>query len=256
MKGDDVNDTLRGEGPDGVRRRSDTARKVNGGQKFAHGVTLDHFYAYLPQHSYIFVPTREIWNADGVNGRLPPVRKMKATTWLDENRPVEQMTWAPGEPMLIRDRLIREGGWFTHYGATCFNLYKPPTIVPGDPNKARPWRDLVHLVYPTEAEHIIAYCAHRVQRPQEKINHAMVFGGAPGIGKDTILEPVKRAVGPWNFQEVSPQQTMGTYNGFLQSVLFRVSEARDLGDADRFQFFDHMKTYTAAPPDVLRVNEK
>src|SRR5262249_50744148 len=39
-------------------------------------------------------------------------------------------------------------------------------------------------------------------------------------------------------------------------VLFRVSEARDLGDADRFQFFDHMKTYTAAPPDVLRVNKK
>jgi hypothetical protein len=35
-----------------------------------------------------------------------------------------------------------------------------------------------------------------------------------------------------------------------------VGEARDLGDVDRFQFYDHMKTYTAAPPDVLRVDEK
>jgi hypothetical protein len=36
----------------------------------------------------------------------------------------------------------------------------------------------------------------------------------------------------------------------------RVSEARDLGDVDRYGFYEHMKTYTAAPPDVLRVDEK
>src|SRR5262249_17956488 len=45
-------------------------------------------------------------------------------------------------------------------------------------------------------------------------------------------------------------------NGFLKSVILRVSEARDLGDFDRFQFYDHMKAYTAAPPDVLRIDEK
>src|SRR5690606_14429731 len=28
------------------------------------------------------------------------------------------------------------------------------------------------------------------------------------------------------------------------------------GDTDRFKFYDHMKSYTAAPPDVLRVDEK
>jgi hypothetical protein len=36
----------------------------------------------------------------------------------------------------------------------------------------------------------------------------------------------------------------------------RVSEARDLGDLNRYQFYDHMKAYTAAPPDVLRIDEK
>jgi hypothetical protein len=49
---------------------------------------------------------------------------------------------------------------------------------------------------------------------------------------------------------------MGRFNGFLKSVILRVSEARDLGDVDRFQFYDHMKACTAAPPDVLRVDEK
>jgi hypothetical protein len=39
-------------------------------------------------------------------------------------------------------------------------------------------------------------------------------------------------------------------------MILRVSEARDLGDTDRFKFYDHMKNYTAAPPDVLRVDEK
>jgi hypothetical protein len=82
------------------------------------------------------------------------------------------------------------------------------------------------------------------------------LGGSQGIGKDTLLEPVKYAVGPWNFQEVSPQTILERFNGFLKSVILRVSEARDLGDVNRFAFYDHMKSYTAAPPDVLRVDEK
>jgi hypothetical protein len=40
-------------------------------------------------------------------------------------------------------------------------------------------------------------------------------------------------------------------------VIVRVNEARDLGsEINRYQFYDHLKVYTAAPPDVLRVDEK
>jgi hypothetical protein len=39
-------------------------------------------------------------------------------------------------------------------------------------------------------------------------------------------------------------------------VILRVSEARDLGDFDRYAFHDHMKSFIAAPPDVLRIDEK
>ena len=39
------------------------------------------------------------------------------------------------------------------------------------------------------------------------------------------------------------QQVLGRFNGFLKSVILRVSEARDLGDFDRFAFYDHLKTY-------------
>ena len=80
---------------------------------------------------------------------------------------------------------------------------------------------------------------HRVQRPWEKINHALVFLGAQGIGKDTLLEPVKDAIGPWNFAEVNPMQALGRFNSFLKSVILRISEARDVGDYDRYSFYDH-----------------
>ena len=141
-------------------------------------------------------------------------------------------------------------------GVACFNLYLPPAIAPGDPAKAGPWLDHVRYIFPEEAEHIVNWLAHRVQRPQEKINHAIVLGGMQGIGKDTILEPVKYATGAWNFQEASPTQILGRFNGFVKSVILRISEARDLGEFDRFQFYDHLKSYAASPPDMLRVDEK
>lgn len=237
------------------------------------GVSLDDFHAFMPAHNYIFAPSGESWPSTSVNARIPPVPlvdregqpvldddgeqvKLKANVWLDQHRPVEQMTWAPGEPQVVPDRLISEGGWIHRPGCNVFNLYRPPAPLRGDPEKAGPWLDHVRRVYPAEAEHIINWLAHRVQRPSEKINHALVLGGAMGVGKDTILEPVKAAVGPWNFAEVSPQHMLGRFNGFVKSVILRVSEARDLGDVDRFAFYDHMKAYTAAPPDVLRVDEK
>jgi Family of unknown function (DUF5906)/Bifunctional DNA primase/polymerase, N-terminal len=237
------------------------------------GVSLEDFYAYMPMHNYIYAPAREPWPASSVNARIPPVPlsdakgkpvlnkkgeqvELPASAWLDQHRPVEMMTWAPGLPMIIRDRLISLGGWINRKGVSCFNLYRPPHITPGDATQVGPWLNHAGTVFGDDAEHILMWLAHRVQRPQEKINHALVLGGHQGIGKDTLLEPVKRAVGPWNFNEVSPQHMLGRFNGFLKSVILRVSEGRDLGDVDRFAFYDHMKAYTAAPPDVLRVDEK
>jgi hypothetical protein len=140
---------------------------------------------------------------------------------------------------------------------TTFNLYRPPRLQLGNAAEAGPWLEHLHAVFNADdAAHILRWSAHRVQLPAEKINHALVLGGAQGIGKDTLLEPVKYAVGPWNFQEVSPAHLLGRFNGFVKSVILRVNEARDLGEVNRFSFYDHTKIYTAAPPDVLRVDEK
>jgi hypothetical protein len=247
MKALDMNDVLREQGADAVRAISDAAKvykrkpepppEAGDDEPAREGVSLSDFYAFMPSHSYIFTPSREMWPASSVNSRIPPIpagdadgkqKSLTASAWLDQNRPVEQMTWAPGLPMLIRNRLIAEGGWIERDGVSCFNLYRPPAIKPGEATAAGPWIDHVHKVFGDDATHIVQWLAHRVQRPQEKINHALVLGGCQGIGKDTLLEPVKQAIGPWNFFEASPQQMLGRFNGFLKSVILRVSEARDL----------------------------
>jgi hypothetical protein len=186
------------------------------------GVSLEDFQAYMPMHAYIFTPSGELWPASSVNSRVPPqpVRNtngrpvlnedgksitIRANRWLDQNKPVEQMTWAPGEQKIIEGRLISEGGWIERPGCRCFNLYRPPTIVRGNPREADPWIEHLRRVYVGDALHITRYLAHRVQKPYEKINHALVLGGSQGIGKDTLLEPVKAAIGSWNFIEATPQ---------------------------------------------------
>jgi hypothetical protein len=125
----------------------------------AVGVSLADFHAYMPMHNYIFAPTREMWPAASVNARIPPVgsgsEKINPNLWLDQNNAVEQMTWAPGLPMIILDRLISEGGWIDRNDVRCFNLYRPPTIIPGDAGEAGRWLDHINRVFADDAEHLI-----------------------------------------------------------------------------------------------------
>jgi putative DNA primase/helicase len=37
------------------------------------GVTLNDFYAYMPTHTYIFAPTRDMWPPGSVNARIAPI---------------------------------------------------------------------------------------------------------------------------------------------------------------------------------------
>jgi hypothetical protein len=225
-------------------------------------IVKEDFYAYMPNHDYIYIHTRDHWPAASVNAKLGKIRvnddlTINAGLWLDQNRSVEQITWAPGSPMVIKDKVVADGGWVDRRGARTFNTYRPPLLVKGKKEKAWVWLNHIERIYPNDKNHIVSWLAHRMQRPEEKINHALVLGGAPGIGKDTILEPVKRAIGHWNFGEASPQGLLGNFNAsYLSNVILRISEARDLGAIDKYKFYEHMKPYTAAPPDALKVNEK
>jgi len=235
-------------------------------------------------HQFILRHTGEMWVTKGIDVTLDKVKNgtkqvkrkkadkddedgpdeydtvdvfIPASLWLDWNRAVAQVSWLPGQPELVKGKVTMEGGLKPVEGAAIFNMYQPPLPrAGGDPKQAGPWLDLVQTVYPEHWKHIVRFMAHRIQKPSEKINHALVLTGSPGIGKDTMLAPLKHGVGPWNFKEASPQNIVSRNNDFMKSVVLRISEARDLGEVNRFNMYETMKTICAAPPDMVRVNVK
>ena len=205
-----------------------------------HGLkhTLADFRAYAPARLCIYMPCKELWPNASVDARLPsqpmldetgtPVRNAKgkvvmipASKWLEQNQSVEQMTWAPGLPELIEGRLVVDGGWIDQPKATCLNIYRPPRITLGDANQAGMWVDHVRKIYPSDADHIIAWLAQRVQYPEIKINHALVLSGMQGIGKDTLLQPVKYS------------RRVELPRGFPQANAWSVQRLREVGDSTR-----------------------
>jgi hypothetical protein len=109
-------------------------------------VRLEDFVAYMQSHAYIFMPSGDFWPGSRVDARLPPVKlvarngqpildpktgeqkQMPASAWLAKQAPIEQITWAPGLPRIVRHQLTREGGWFERKNATVLNLYRPPCV--------------------------------------------------------------------------------------------------------------------------------
>jgi hypothetical protein len=232
-------------------------------------IKLGDFYALPSTSKFMYMPTRELWTGERINNILPPIptggshngklTTVKPAIWLERHRRAVQMSWAPGEPEVIEDKLISESGWREQEGARCLNTYIPPPLIIGDPPKAGPWLEHLRAIYPDDAEHILDWFAHRVQRPGEKINHALLLGGPPGIGKDTILAPLRFAIGGANFKDVSPDDLAAPFNTHVKAVVARISEARDLGDGGRFDkyaLYERMKILSAAPPEVLRCNDK
>lgn len=216
--------------------------------------TMDDFYAFLPTHEYWYVPARALWPAATIRSILGK----DATLVLDNDRPTKEVTWAPGMPTIIENRIAFGGGWIDEKGAHTFNLYRPPLPIGGDRDKAGKWRALGEKLWGDHQDHIERWLASRVQRPEVKINHALVFGSEKhGIGKDSYLIPARRAVGPWNFRDVSALRAFEkahAENSFLEAVILRINEAHDLGDK-RFSFYERTKDWHAAPPETLMIRD-
>jgi hypothetical protein len=232
-------------------------------------IGLEDFYAVPETHQFVYMPTRALWPPVSVDSILPKIQMpqrrngkhvmLKPSTWLKQFRRVEQITWAPGLPEIIEDRLLTDGGWKERPGAHALNLYMAPDLVHGDAAQAGPWIEHLQLIYPSDAEDITNWCAHRVQHPDIKINFVLVMGGGQGIGKDFLLQALKLTIGAWNFHEISPTDLLSQYTPHVQSVVLRMNEAHDLGDSgrfDRYSLYEREKGYAAAPPDVLPCTDK
>lgn len=232
--------------------------------------SCDAFFYFAPTGLFIDRTTREQWPAKSVDASVKwATRKVRSedgtekeartqpSKWIEKHRPVHQISWLPGAGEVADGVVIMEAGEVPSPGNLVFNLYRPPAVIDGNARQASKWLDHLHMIYPDDADHLCKWMAYHVQQPAGKCNHALVLIGSPGIGKDTMLEPLVHGVGPWNFADIKPGQLVARFNGYRRNKVIRVNEAHDTGDEiTRHGMYEAAKVLIAAPPEVLMVDEK
>lgn len=185
-------------------------------------------------------------------------RESADSYWLTGERAmaeqVHDMTYDPAQPF----------GVYRVDGTPYYNLYRPSALeAAGDGSEAsvRPWLDLLDSLDLEEGqqgkEALLDWTAVLVQSPGTKINHGLLMGGEPGIGKDSWLEPILDCVGRRNVSTIGGDDLAKNFNGWVNGAKLTVIEEIDYGDhKDRRMVTERLKRVLAAPPHTLLVDEK
>lgn len=148
----------------------------------------------------------------------------------------------------------------------CLNIWRPPPrkVVSGSGAAGKvsdediaPFLRLAELVVPDpgERKHVLDFFAFTVQHQDIKINHALVLGSQhEGVGKDSLLEPFRAAIGRQYFKEINPPQLTATFNRWLVNA--KVVSVQEMHTFERRAVSNAVKPLIAAPPAALPVNLK
>jgi len=150
------------------------------------------------------------------------------------------------------------GGRVSLEGRECLNTWTPGELVPVE-GDATPWLSLFeHAKFPeAEAQHVLDYLAFMLQHPGIKINHGLVIGGAHGIGKDSILEPVKRALGYHNVGTPSGELLLSDFTDWAAGKKLVVFQEVAVANRREARDIEHkLKPVLAAPPSSLSIHPK
>ena len=206
---------------------------------------------------------RDEWETEEVTGRNGSVRVVQvkpssSIARIERDSIVECAAWWPGKDRIINDVLVTSDGERHAPRCRMLNTYQVPQHkTKGNAAMATQWTEHLRRLWPDDWELLLDYFAHTVQHPEIKINFGLVLVGAPGIGKDLSLNPVRAAVGNNNCQEISPDAVASNFNGWVKSVMLIVNEARPAdSDFKATDFYEKLKPVIAAPPDWLLRNGK
>lgn len=140
----------------------------------------------------------------------------------------ERLEFAPAEPELTYDT----------DGCRVLNLWRAP---PWKINTALPAPAplLDHVGYLLDGdsqaiEHVLDFIAHLVQRPQERIAHALLLTSeAKGIGKSSLGKVIRALVGERNSRVAQTKDLKGQFDGWIVGKLVvQVDEVYEGGNWD------------------------
>ena len=181
-------------------------------------------------------------------------RRIEASIAFDESRAemgghaLEGITFAAGEAALVgRGGLVYGNRWRD----------ARPKAIPAD---VSPWLDHAERMIPDpiERSHVLDVMAYKRQNPNRKINHAVLHGGLPGSGKDTLWTPFLYAIGGGlnsNVAIVRSDELQTQWGYALESEVVVINELRQAGKDPR-ALENNLKPLIAAPPELLQVNRK
>ena len=223
-------------------------------------------FAYvLPDDGYFSMTTRQELTRRGFDAIYRGVAcktihgdkkaKVSASIAFDESRQekgarvLNGIAYAPGESVLIE----RNGDAFG-------NRWKDARQA-GAAGDITPWLDHCEALVPDleQREHIFNVMAFKMQNPAVKINHAILMGGAPGCGKDTLWAPFIWSVcgpGLHNYALVDAERIESQWGYQYESEIFVLNELKEPEARERRALANKLKPIIAAPPDVISVNRK
>ncbi len=140
----------------------------------------------------------------------------------------EVVEFCPGEGEITRDDL----------GRRVLNLWRAPDIQEqADAPEPRQFTD--HISYLLDDDdiainHVMDFIAHLVQRPHERVNHALLITSeAKGIGKSTLGTIIRKLVGERNTYAVQSKDLKSRFDDWLMGKLVvQVDEIYEHGNWD------------------------
>lgn len=166
-----------------------------------------------------------------------------------------------------------QGGMVTKTDRIDYAPLKPAVFQQGNITYANSWSDISEvkgvegdisryldhfdtLGWAPHREHLLKWMAYTIRHPDKKINHMVLLGGAEGIGKDWLLQPLVVALGE-NHTTIEGDELIGDYQDYLlSSKHVHINEA-ELGDRKEAEAVStKIKRLASAPPATLRVNQK
>ncbi len=178
------------------------------------------------------------------------MQQCRASDWLMSQKNAAKLAgtiYLPGDPNLQ----------VKYKGKALLNTWrKPLSYLPktASDKETSPWLDHMKWLLPDDKErnHIFDWMAHKLQYRDVKINHALLFAGAPRIGKDAALQPLRFGIGSDNISEPTHSEVNEKYQDWLKDVeLVIIHEVKK--NKDWASFENDMKTVLAAPPETLRL---
>ena len=187
----------------------------------------------------------------GHTGAPPSV----VTLFLEQRSRLEvfDITYAPGDPRFIDTEVPN---------APTLNYWRPSTIqartVSAD--QIKPWLDHVLFVLGsvTERDRFIKWCAFVVQHPRLKPNWHFLIMSIQGLGKDTMVLPLKLGVGDGNWIEELIYGVANPFNDLIENKLLIVGETAQpkTGHMSAHDVGTRLKPLLAAPPERFTINKK